>query len=263
MCIRDSPSTGFFVMTAYKHLSRGRCCGNQCRHCAYGWKNVKGLTQRPLVNAAPSPKSVPYTKTGDGGSSALFTGVRKSKDDAVFEALGTVDELNSTVGLVHASTTNLSGAEELAGQLQVVMSRLFDVGSHVATPVSQSASDAQLKLTGFDEDNVEQLERWIDRITEELPELESFVLPTGSDCSARLHVARTVCRRAERRVVALSEDAEHNLVVRKYLNRLSDFLFSAARLALHLEGKPELEYSRRGEEVQRVVTTLKPKDATA
>jgi cob(I)alamin adenosyltransferase len=89
-----------------------------------------------------------------------------------------------------------------------------------------------------------------------LPELSYFILPTGSDCSARLHVARTVCRRAERRVISLSSDIKHNLIVRVYLNRLSDYLFSAARLVLYIEGNKELRYYRQGENFQREISIV-------
>jgi cob(I)alamin adenosyltransferase len=249
------PVTGFRVFTAYTHLKRGRCCGSKCRHCPYGWKNVKNKVNLSIISndSSDEKKSVPYTKTGDNGTSELFTGARKPKDDAVFEALGTVDELNSTIGLCHAGLPK-KRRDELKAQLELVMSRLLDVGSHVATPLSDNANVEQLNLTAFDECNVKQLEVWIDEITEELPDLDSFVLPTGSDCCARLHVARTVCRRAERAVISLSADLEHNEVVRKYLNRLSDYLFSVARLVLYLEGASELRYFRQGELPQREIT---------
>eukprot|EP00658_Telonema_sp_P-2_P055522 TRINITY_DN44134_c0_g1_i2.p1 TRINITY_DN44134_c0_g1~~TRINITY_DN44134_c0_g1_i2.p1 ORF type:complete len:325 (-),score=46.86 TRINITY_DN44134_c0_g1_i2:384-1358(-) len=256
------PATGFTVFTAYTHLKRGRCCGSRCRHCPYGWQNVKTKPAAMPTTATGDQrgkKSVPYTRTGDSGTSSLFTGTRRSKDDLVFEALGTVDELNSTVGSAHAGVRQVrssEGVQLLSAQLEVVMSRLLDVGSSVATPRSDNPTQDQLQLTSFAAENVDQLESWIDDITEQLPELDSFVLPTGSDAATRLHIARTVCRRAERRVVALSGSEQQNPGVVRYLNRLSDYLFSAARMVLHLEGKPEFEYSREGGDVQRIVKEL-------
>lgn len=266
------PDTGFKVFTAYAHLKRGSCCGSKCRHCPYGWSNVNNSkkcnqTEEEVKEVGEGKtKSVPYTKTGDQGTSALFTGSRRSKDDGIFEALGTIDELNSTIGLAYSSVLKIQEVSigkqnsdelvELIEQLQIIMSRLLDVGSYVATPESDNTSESKLKLTKFEESNVLQLEKWIDTITELLPELSYFILPTGSDCSARLHVARTVCRRAERRVISLSSDIKHNLIIRVYLNRLSDYLFSAARLILYIEGNKELRYYRQGENFQREISIV-------
>ena len=167
-------------------------------------------------------KNVPYTRAGDQGASLLPSGQWKSKaDDRVFAAMGTVDELCSVVGVCHAilveqknSNDDDNDSSVLCEWLVDVMSRLFDIGSQLAV------EDA---IVFFDQDAaVVQLEEWIDTMTEDLPELTSFVLPTGSVAAAHLHVARTVCRRAERLC------APH-----PYLNRLSDFLFTAARHVNH------------------------------
>lgn len=305
------PATGFTVFTELAHLRRGKCCGNICRHCPYGWENVKGhegsappkkegkiksgdrASARKLLNKLSSEaaaaagaaqngikstayvssgviktrpndeyaeeiatmiadahiadekksespdtihtkeagkggrhgglstsKNVPYTRGGDSGTSQLFTGERRSKTDITFEAMGTVDELCCVVGTVHAelmaSTSDVDAKkyEELAEWLLDVMSRLFDCGSHIAKPPklkskseeedddddddesdSDAADDEPIFKSdgvggGFDADHVERLEEWIDVMTDKLPELTSFILPTGGRASAQLHVDR-------------------------------------------------------------------------
>ena len=370
------PATGFTVFTELAHLRRGRCCGNMCRHCPYGWENVKGhegsapskkegkiksgdmASARKLLNKlseeaaaatgaaangaktrsfvssgviktrpndeyveevatniescilspptrarvanddpiiddekkSDSPetnsskaagkggrhgglntsKNVPYTRSGDAGTSQLFTGERRSKTDITFEAMGTVDELCCVVGTVHAELMASTGdihAEmygELSEWLLDVMSRLFDCGSHIAKPpklkskdeddnsVDDSDSDADDEPVfksdgvggGFDAEHVERLEEWIDVMTDKLPELTSFILPTGGRASAQLHVARTVCRRAERRTVGLVQDGVCDPNALRYLNRLSDFFFTAARWTNYCEGQEEIQYRR-------------------
>lgn len=358
------PQTGFMVFTDYAHLKRGLCCGNECRHCPYGWENVyrsrnpnpKGNNanivrkiprvrsgnqpkidllmdkiddgtyflkekrsdsdsddsdsddsdsdsnsddgdenttsplQPPTSTSAPTPpqtntksggryggkhttKNVPYTRTGDSGTSILITGERRSKDDIAFEAMGTVDELCSVVGVVHAEIIHHTDVPEELNVLQEwlldVMSRLFDIGSHVAKPRkvivhndSDSDSDddhddndndkkiEQEEFTadgvgnGFDINHIDVLEEWIDRMTEELPELTHFILPTGTKTSAQLHVARCVCRRAERRLLPLVKDGVCDPNAGKYLNRLSDFFFTAARWSNFCEGLDEVQYKR-------------------
>ncbi|KAL3816396.1 hypothetical protein ACHAXA_008366 [Cyclostephanos tholiformis] len=374
------PRTDFTVFTELAHLRRGTCCGNKCRHCPYGWSNVKGgggmddksssaknevravsgdramtamLVKRILDGtyyevvddvshrseiahrrgsielgggAAKSrgiddksqtyaksmvdntqvgrgrnernatvrgegksaalgkltSKNVPYTRVGDSGTSQLFTGERRSKDDVLFEALGTVDELCSIVGVVYAELNNTSRAEQqrrrrrpsyddvdevtkkispstspygdLPEQLLDVMSRLFDVGSHIACPPASplirrnngapSIKGASNGGGGFDPQHTTALEGWIDSMTEELPELLSFVIPTGSVASAQLHVARTVCRRAERRMVPLvhGDDGNVDPAALAYVNRLSDYLFTAARYVNYCDGNDEVQY---------------------
>jgi cob(I)alamin adenosyltransferase len=230
-------------------------------------------------------KNVPYTRTGDGGTSQLMTGERRSKGSAVFDAMGTVDELCSTVGLAHsfvvastadgnhnnaiATDTSPNGSAssftrmDLVECLLQVMSRLFDIGSHIAKPRkvarrSEDDDDADSDSDsverefvpdgvggGFDQAHVDELERWIDDMTEQLPELRSFILPTGTVASAQLHVCRCVCRRAERLVVALVAEGVCDPNAVRYLNRLSDFLFVAARFVnVALEHHDEILYKR-------------------
>lgn len=199
-------------------------------------------------------KNVPYTRGGDKGTSQLLTGERRSKTDDAFEAMGTVDELCSTTGVVHAEMTTCTTFEygNLPEWLLDVMSRLFDIGSHVAKPRRIDPDDDEEPILfvadgiggGFDERHISELEDWIDFMTEELPELSSFVLPTGGKAAAQLHVCRTVCRRAERRVVGLVADDVCDPNALKYLNRLSDFFFTAARWTNYKEGRTEIQYRR-------------------
>jgi len=338
------PSTGFTVFTELSHLKRGKCCGNQCRHCPYGWSNVKNergefvtdssarvvsgdrertglLVKRILngtyydieddtycnvtniphdtdnvaeenskqmntnINQSKTPKhikgegkggsaggtltskNVPYTRKGDTGTSQLFTGERRKKDDVLFEALGTVDELCSVVGVVYAelnssiekqkaSDNNSDDSNRLYGdlpdQLLDVMSRLFDVGSHIATPQKttnnqqqEQATNVKSRNNSFHNHHAAVLEEWIDTMTDELPELTSFILPTGSIASAQLHVVRTVCRRAERRMVPMvQEEQTVDPAALSYVNRLSDYFFTAARFVNYCEDRDEVQYRR-------------------
>ncbi|KAL3805772.1 hypothetical protein ACHAW5_000022 [Stephanodiscus triporus] len=350
------PHTDFTVFTELAHLKRGKCCGNQCRHCPYGWSNVRNMTEGGVndasarnvaramsgdrvgtarlvkriqdgtyyeedersryeithqastgesarlngidashttestidaVSQAAKPKiargqgeggsaggtltskNVPYTRKGDAGTSQLFTGEIRSKDDVLFEALGTVDELCSIVGVVYAELNVSRGEHQLSGdvideaakigpsekissaygglpeQLLDVMSRLFDVGSHIArpTPRDRRNSHGERENGGFHSHHTVVLEEWIDTMTDELPELLSFIIPTGSPASAQLHVARTVCRRAERRMVPLVHDAGTvDPAALAYVNRLSDYFFTAARFVNYCDGIDEVQY---------------------
>ena len=176
-----------------------------------------------------------YTKAGDKGTTQLVGGDRVSKADARIGCYGTVDELNATLGLVLAALDDCEAASELTPILLRVQNELFNVGAQLATP------DAQRRATmpNVNGAHIVALETEMDRFNEDLPELRSFVLPGGSAVSAALHLARTVCRRAERGVVELaeSEDIDGDHIV--YLNRLSDALFVFGRYALAAEGLPE------------------------
>jgi cob(I)alamin adenosyltransferase len=317
------------------HLERGKCCGNQCRHCPYGWTNVPNPSIRRLSNITSgdptsiqqrlreiaqrqnefaathitnnnndvdkkkkkrvggthggrlTEKNVPYTKTGDSGTSQLLTGERRTKNDVAFEAMGSVDELCSAVGVAHSllverlqeqeqtkginssnGHANVVDYGDLPEWLLQVMSRLFDAGSHIAKPARRPVDDdddegdaATTRFTpdgvggGMDIQHVEVLEDWIDIMTEQLPELRNFILPTGSVTAAHFHVCRTVCRRAERSVVPMVQEGVCDPNVMKYLNRLSDFLFTAARWCNYCQGNPEIEYRRpERRDKQRVAT---------
>ncbi|XP_008070617.1 cob(I)yrinic acid a,c-diamide adenosyltransferase, mitochondrial [Carlito syrichta] len=183
-----------------------------------------------------------YTKTGDKGFSSTFTGERRSKDDQVFEAVGTTDELSSAIGF--AMELIEEKGHPFAEELQKIQRMLQDVGSALATPRS-SARETHLKHTAFEAGSILELERWIDMYASQLPPLTAFILPSGGKSSCALHFCRTVCRRAERRVVPLVQTGETDANVAKFLNRLSDYLFTLARYAAMKEGKQEKIYKKK------------------
>jgi cob(I)alamin adenosyltransferase len=167
-----------------------------------------------------------YTRTGDKGETGLGDGSRTPKDSLRVEAFGTVDELNSAVGLLLAASLP-EGIEPLLTRLQ---HELFDLGGELCMP----------GVTLIPESYVENLERDLDALNEDLPPLKDFILPGGSEAAARCHLARTICRRAERRIVSLVGMEEVNPVSIRYLNRLSDFLFVAARVIARADGGSEV-----------------------
>lgn len=180
-----------------------------------------------------------YTKTGDAGQTGLFGGDRVSKASARVEAYGDVDELNSVLGIVRADLDLGTRFETL---LEAIQSRLFDLGAELA---NERGKDLGIPLV--DEDDVVAMEHAIDHAEDELAPLRTFVLPGGSRLAAHLHLARTVCRRAERRVVALAESgATVRPEVLRYLNRLSDLFFVLARLANHRAGIADVPWVGRG-----------------
>jgi cob(I)alamin adenosyltransferase len=175
-----------------------------------------------------------YTKTGDDGTTGLFGGERVRKDSARIEAYGTVDELNSTVGM--AASVAPEALRILLKDLQV---SLFVLGADLATPLEQKIT---YKIPRIIESDIKTLEGLIDQHTAQLDPLKNFILPGGSVCAANLHLARTVCRRAERLLVTLRDEqeiGEHDLV---FLNRLSDLLFTLARRANQIEGTQDIEW---------------------
>jgi cob(I)alamin adenosyltransferase len=174
-----------------------------------------------------------YTRTGDQGQTSLFGGARVPKNDARIEAYGTVDELSSQLGLTR---TTLVPAE-VDAILNQVQFDLFEVGAHLASPGTS-------RFPGVDPARIEELERAIDAMERELSPLTTFILPGGSSGAAHLHVGRTVCRRAERLVVALQDDSEATTSTIRYLNRLSDYLFVAARFANQRAGVEDVPWKR-------------------
>ncbi len=169
-----------------------------------------------------------YTKTGDAGETALVGGTRVSKAHARVAAFGDVDELNSLLGVARTFLAD----QELDAELGRIQNELFILGADLASPLD-------VPLRRVDETLVQELEQLIDRLLEELEPLQEFILPGGSQAGAFLHLARTVARRAERSVVALTEQEPINAHALVYLNRLSDYLFVAARVANRRAGVAE------------------------
>jgi len=275
----DDPDTGYTVFTAH-HLKTRDCCGSSCRHCPWGHRNVPGkrhltppLLQpasevppcskedptrtelstiappamaqgvQPLPSKGVPPKSRLYTRKGDSGWGTLYNDVSILKSDPIYEAIGTVDELNSSIGLAAQmlttspnnrggeQTPHLTAHTELATQLETVQAWLLDIGSSLCTPRTTTTNARKLKRTrGVCHEDVTTVERWIDEADVQLTRILSFILPGGSPGAAALHVARTVCRRAERYTWPLLMKGHGEEVLGIFLNRLSDFLFVAARL---------------------------------
>lgn len=180
-----------------------------------------------------------YTKTGDKGSTSLIGGTRVSKNHIRIESYGTVDELNSYLGVVNDSC----GYPEISNWLREVQDRLFTLGAELATTPDK---EVRMKLPDLHEEDVTWLEERMDEMNETLPEMRSFIIPGGNLGSSMCHVARCICRRAERLCVGMNEagEAVPELIIR-YLNRLSDFLFTLARYIGHLAGAEELPWRAR------------------
>jgi cob(I)alamin adenosyltransferase len=176
-----------------------------------------------------------YTKKGDRGDTRLFNGTLVRKDDDRVEAYGEVDELHSFIG----AAASFLKDESLVNMLAGIQKDLFSVGAQLADPGFKDQERAKFQLSP---ERIRALENAIDTFETELQPLRQFILAGGGNGGALLHVARTVCRRAERRVVSLSEKVEVNPNVIEYLNRLSDFLFVMARVVNHREGKEEIPW---------------------
>ena len=182
-----------------------------------------------------------YTRTGDEGETGLFGGPRVRKDAQRVEAYGAVDELNAVLGGAVAALDD----DPLRAMLIEVQSTLFDLGGELATPAVRERAAAGQLAPQVPVDAIEQLERWIDELEEELEPLTQFILPGGAPAAATLHHARTVCRRAERRAVTLSASEDVSGEALRYLNRLSDFLFVAARAVNRRAGVDEPRWTAR------------------
>jgi len=165
-----------------------------------------------------------YTKTGDKGETGLYGADRVGKDHPRVEAYGTVDEANSAIGVARAA---LAAHSDIEGDLESIQNALFDLGADLAT---RFGSLYEKNLARMDGKDVEWLEQLIDHYQEEAPQFTGFIHPGGHPASAALHVARTIVRRAERRMVALIREEEANPEAMRYLNRLSDLLFTLARV---------------------------------
>ena len=173
-----------------------------------------------------------YTKLGDLGETGLIGGSRIGKNSFRVEAYGEVDELNSALGVV----LNAISDAEISALLKTVQDDLFGIGRELATPPEKPIEHGRSKI---DEENVKVLEGAIDQYEKDLTPLQRFILPGGEEGASRLHLARSICRRAERRTVALFREEEVNLQILKYLNRLSDLLFVLARTVNRKAGQVE------------------------
>ncbi len=184
-------------------------------------------------------KSLLYTRTGDQGETSLVGGERVAKDSLRLEAYGTLDELSSQLGVL-ASTQGVG--DLVGGQLKMIQNELFNIGSYLATAVPPGQEPACPSL--MDGSRLQNVEGWIDALDEATPKIRAFVLPGGHPGAAAAHVARTICRRAERNILALSrqEYVDPNMV--RYVNRLSDYLFAAARYINFINGVEEVVWKQ-------------------
>jgi cob(I)alamin adenosyltransferase len=181
-----------------------------------------------------------YTRTGDAGETALFGGGRVSKEHSRVAAYGTVDELNAFVGVAVTAVRD----DEIQGRLQIVQHDLFALGANLATLPPDDERPRNPHLPDLPEGRIVEMEGWMDAATEELPALREFVLPGGTPGAAALHVARTVCRRAERSVVHLGTVEPVEDMIVPYLNRLSDLFFTLARLENHRAGVADVTWKK-------------------
>lgn len=183
-------------------------------------------------------KSKLYTRTGDDGTTSLVGGQRVPKDSPRLNAYGTVDEFSSHIGLLFASDKNEIAVQSL---LRNILNRLFNVGAYLATAPEPGAEPQPAGLT---EEDCREIEQAIDALDAQVPAIRAFVLPTGTVEAAQAHIARTVCRRAERCIIALSRESYVAPIVITYFNRLSDFLFILARSYNYRAGIEETTWSK-------------------
>jgi cob(I)alamin adenosyltransferase len=180
-----------------------------------------------------------YTKTGDKGTTSLLGGTKVPKNDIRIETYGTVDELNSWIGFI----IDLTNIDEVTKELREIQDRLFTIGSSLATDADK---EPKMKLPDLNEVDIELLEKRIDEMTSQLPEMKSFILPGGHQAVSSIHITRCVCRRAERLSVNMQQ---HELFIDekiiKYLNRLSDYLFTLARYVAYKLNAREIAWKPR------------------
>lgn len=181
-----------------------------------------------------------YTRRGDAGETGLFGGARRSKHDSRVEAYGAVDELNAALGVALLHVADRSSRQ----RLRHIQSDLFALGAHLSAPPPGETGRVRPEsaLPCLPSERVTEMEAWIDEAESDTPPLRNFILPAGAPGAAHLHLARTVCRRAERRVVALAAASAVEPIVVRYLNRLSDYLFAAARLENARSGGKDVEW---------------------
>lgn len=183
-------------------------------------------------------KSRLYTGTGDAGKTSLVGGTRVEKYSKRIEAYGTVDEFSAHLGLLSTFAANTIA---IKSEITAIQNRLFDVGTYLATA---QAEGSQEPIKGLTEADVEDLEKAIDALDAEVPKTNAFILPGGTRAAAEAHIARTVCRRAERRILALWAESYVDPLVLKYFNRLSDYLFILARYYNHAAGVTDITWQQ-------------------
>ncbi|MCO6565687.1 MAG: cob(I)yrinic acid a,c-diamide adenosyltransferase [Apibacter sp.] len=178
-----------------------------------------------------------YTKTGDDGTTSLYGGKRVSKNNIRVQTYGEVDELNSYIGLIRSHNSY----KEIDDQLQSIQNSLFNLGAELASPSDQMFfSKGKMKSSCLISDQkIVLFEKWMDEMSEKLPPQKNFIIPTGNVTTSTSHIARTICRRAERSIVSLCEIEDVRPILQKYLNRLSDYLFVLARYFGYLANEPE------------------------
>jgi len=188
-----------------------------------------------------------YTRTGDDGTTGMFGGGRVPKDHPRIEACGNVDELNAAIGLVIAAIDGTGGAaasskgkDAISSILKQLQPRLFDLGADLATPLGTAHEGKTVRIG---RDHITQAEQWIDQIDDGNDPMKAFVMPGGTELAARLHLARTICRRAERSMIPLlNADEPMSPDALKFINRVSDLLFAMARLANKHAGVPDVKW---------------------
>ena len=178
-----------------------------------------------------------YTKTGDDGTTGIVGGSRVKKYDLRLEAYGTIDELNAAIGVIRSNEL----PDEITKTLIKVQNKLFNIGSRLATDEKGNEITADLSIT---EQHIDELEKTIDGLEDQLPEIKHFVLPGGEMVSAQCHVARTICRRAERRILEFAEKHSVQPEIIVFINRLSDFLFVLARKIAHIKNTTEEKWEK-------------------
>jgi cob(I)alamin adenosyltransferase len=182
-----------------------------------------------------------YTKTGDSGETTLFSGERVPKNDLFIGALGSVDECNSAIGMAASFLRQDPSLKKTYDQLELIQHTLFDLGAALATPQTRSTEN-KIERTRFDHEGTKLLEKWIDEMEEVLPELHTFILPGGNPAGAFLHLARSICRRAERDIIPIGKKADVSKNVMVYINRLSDYLFVTSRYVNYVCKQPETQW---------------------
>ena len=184
-------------------------------------------------------KSNLYTRTGDCGTTSLVGGERVKKNSLRLEAYGTLDELSSNLGLLISDPACVA---EVGEELRQVQNELFNIGGYLATAVPDGVETPCASLVGGEK--IQQIEGWIDALDEQTPKIRAFVLPGGSEAASRAHVCRVVCRRSERRILDLAEAEYVDPAVIRYVNRLSDYLFIAARYLNFMQGVEEIVWKK-------------------